>query len=641
MQILKVASSQGLTHKVNSSSSKGDLFAQIFENMIKSTPQLPEKIATVKNHHPAINFLPANIPVNNLKLLKKIPVKHSLNFKKDEIVSTHQKELQKPKILKNQKNKKNTKPKPANPVFSHLNETILLNQNTKTSSVINKNSLLNRTQKTDISSEKQTKPIETSSEQRNNTNQIKILKKNSFNLHQTRILTENIGLKETSIFKKKPIRNKNIQEISSIQIRHIKNEKTVGKIDKQINTTEKAVYFPNNAQISNQKKIPEKRNVSLQSKQIQFIPVRTKKEPAATPEIKPGKLSISEDIKPQELKEPIEKHKLYHDLKSKKEISHSQKAVLHFSNLESKKEPISTQHKNQKTQLSTSFEKLNNDNQTQNINSSDKNKNSVQNRTFSYQEKNAPKIAQHTPKQNQFKNETLQAKYPNHAPSGNNNSEMKKSDDLKTSQKLVINTKNKIKHLSKDKIKKLKTEHPDKVAKPSEHLNKPEKVEEIIIENSPVQPLKTETTKDRTNSSLRVTASPKENFSISNTDQSNFSHDNFSDIDLGIQQQHRNEHIQQENIQEYHFQKQLSLNLRLENISLRATYHNGNLNLFMSVNESQLLNSLKTEIPGIMKETGIKEYNLRIKSKEKEIRIFSKQKNYNTQSASREINVRV
>ncbi|WP_297452772.1 hypothetical protein [Persephonella sp.] len=634
MQILKVAGSQKLNHKVNSHTPKGDLFAQIFENMIKASSHLPKKLATVKNHHPSINLIPADKGINhltNLKLLKKIPVKQLSKFKID-------------KIFFVKKYKPSTTEKinrfivePDNTTFPQINKTTFQkkkievknpkNQPVNINPLINEsNFVLQSTQRTSQGNIKAKELTARQIEKGNIAPNIKNLAKFHDRKNLTIIYTDN--LQKTKNPKGIPVEisatRENIKNIFIPKDKHMPvneekvpvssmkhGQKTVEKIElqKSSKTSKENIQ---NINISNQIKTTVEKIVSHKDRQIQFIPV------------KPDKISVISSGK--KLSKSI----------GQKRLNKADKNIFDSPKLTSKNDWIS-KSTTQEPKISYKSERVVNHTKTLEIASYDKEKSTLKVSNLTEKVNIPQKLQQNTSQQTQFKIDNYYIQSKVKILDKNN---YKPLNDFKTEQKLVISNKNKLRYLVGNKIKKVKVEQSDKAIKTSEQLNKTEKHEELIIENNPVQPLNIENPKDKPENTVKILVSQKETVTVSHSTQNDFKQDSFSDLDSGVHQ-HKAEYTQEEDIHEHYFQKQLSLNLRLENISLRATYHNGNLNLFMSVNGSQLLNSLKTEIPEIMKETGIKEYNLKIKSKEKEIRIFSKQKNYNTQSVSREINVRV
>jgi len=98
-----------------------------------------------------------------------------------------------------------------------------------------------------------------------------------------------------------------------------------------------------------------------------------------------------------------------------------------------------------------------------------------------------------------------------------------------------------------------------------------------------------------------------------------------------------------ENHNESNFQKNLTLNLKLDGISLKARYNGMRLNLSIMMKDIAELNfsQLSGDITQIIQESGIDNYFLRIRDKEREYRMYSQTKKTVQTASSREINVKV
>ncbi len=633
MQILKVASSQKLINKTKSNNHKGDLFAQIFENMTTAHSQQNQKIVTISNYHPTINHFTlnknTNNGINNRRLLKKQP---SNSNKTDKTLSPNQEYKKSPKISRNLK--KTRKEIDYTNTNQHIETKPLINEDISSHNLPPAN-------KYSKNKTKDRKYIETPERNKEiKPDQTKTLDKNSLVIHTN---NADNSLTKTAVPDKK-------SEDTFQYKKHLEREfysnhiappkKPSKKISPQQNHPEKTIYPTDNTYTPEKKgKPPETTTFQQDVQLIRFISPSSEKKFTSKTETNFQNSLFSEN-----------RQILYKTTEKKENLPNISPKTLrneHSSNQKQKSsiEPhLKTTNKNKEPLVFSTSTDFNKNSQTQNINFSYKDtiSASVKVSTVST-EKNIHKTEHLNFEKNNQNHENFQIKRQNLEFSENRKLKSQNSNyysnHSKNHSRPVVNHKNKPK--LETPPKKPYLEHTDKTAKTMEHMNQYEKQNEIPLENNFIQSLKIENSRNKKESPLKIISLQKENPYISHNTQNNFNHDGFSDTDKGIYQQYGNKHTEQEHAQEPYFQKQLSLNLRLENISLRATYHNGNLNLFMSLNETQLLNSLKTEIPGILKETGIKEYNLRIKSKEKEIRIFSKDRNYNTPSLSREINVRV
>jgi len=97
-----------------------------------------------------------------------------------------------------------------------------------------------------------------------------------------------------------------------------------------------------------------------------------------------------------------------------------------------------------------------------------------------------------------------------------------------------------------------------------------------------------------------------------------------------------------ENRQDNNFQRNLTLNLKLEGLLLRARYNGMKLDLslmFKDVGNIQI-HQLSGELSQIIQESGIENYLLRIRDREREYRAFSEGKKATHQVSNKEINVR-